>query len=366
MEVREFVGSLSQIGNPSTFILMNLQCSLIAVEIKPEQLIYTSTIILVASPFVQCFLVFLLTQTILRRAFRKMKLKPFIILSVLYIIIVEQPGIVGYLTAFLSCSKGHLDENTEYSFIDLHPNWTCDDPNYQYYKSFFVVPSLIFWSLVLPVAIFLILFMQKKSLDTLSTRMAWGSLYNINKKEYYYWGTIVMIMELIISFASFTFQADLKARIFTMFILLWSYQFAVRQLKPYRYAKFNSMESMTFSLLMLNIILGYYAIDNNYPILKYGAYVILAVLNLTMTLFLAWKLFDITVMRVFDMSIEKFNYLMRGRRNNNDESRDRMLSIESYSDLDGGRSRTTSLAESEYPERRTSYAHMKIDEDFVL
>jgi len=364
MEAREFLGSLSQIGNPSAFIIVSMQCSFLAFGVTPDQLIYVSTIVLVASPIMQCILIYLVIQLVIKRFSRTIHPSQFFRLSVLYIIMVEQPGVVGYLASFLSCSNIYKDSKVEY--IALHPNWTCEDPLYINYRNFLVIPSFIIWAICIPIYTFLVLFFKRKRLDSLNVRMTWGVLYNITKPQYYYWGTIVMILELIISYTAYAFQTDLKARVFTLFIMLWSYQFAVRQLKPYRYAKFNSMESLTFSLLMLNIILGYYAIDNNYPTLKVGAYAILAILNLSMTLFLAWKLFDITVMRIFDLSIEKFHYLMNRKGRLSPDTRERMLTIDSYTSEDNRSERAASIENEEYFERRTSYAHMKMDESFVL
>ena len=60
---------------------------------------------------------------------------------------------------------------------------------------------------------------------------------------------------------------------------------------------FNLMESLTCILLMLNLILGYYIIDNEYSVLKWIAYGVLGVCNGAMVGFLAWKMFTLKVMK---------------------------------------------------------------------
>jgi len=289
MEVREFLGSLIQIGNPSEFILLNLQCSMLAVGLNPQSFIFISVVILLVSPLIECLCITILTKFILRRFFQDIDFKQYMRLTIVYLILLEQPGIVGYLNAFLSCSN--IYKGSETLYITSHPNWSCDDPEYIFYQNYVAIPLLVFWAFIIPVFMFLSLFRMRQSLDEPNVRLTYGVLYNINKAQYYYWGTIVMILNLVISCTAYLFQDDLKVCVFTLFILLWGYQFAVRQLKPYRFAKFNSMESLTFSLLMLDIILGYYVIDNNHRPLKIAAYFLLVVLNLAMFGFLAWKIF---------------------------------------------------------------------------
>ena len=254
-EIRNWFGFVSQIGNPSEFILLDLQCSMKAIGVSPEQFIYVSTIIIIVSPFLQLMLISLLVLLLGKRLFPAMRVSQFIWLCFIYIIILEQPGIVGYLTSYLSCSD--LTYNNKDYYITMHPNWKCEGSQYQSYKNYLVVPFLGLYALLVPVLLLAGLVAKRKRLDYKESKVLYGSLYNFTKPKYYYWIIIVILFELILSATSYAFWIDSKLRIFLLFIVLWTYQFIVRQVKPFKYLNFNSMESLNFSLLMLNVILMY-------------------------------------------------------------------------------------------------------------
>ena len=363
-EVRDWFGFVSQIGNPSEFILMDLQCSMKAIGVSAEQFLYVSTIIIVFSPFFQFISISLLVLLLGKRLYPTMRVSQFIWLTLIYIVILEQPGIVGYLTSYLSCSD--LTHNNTDFYITMHPNWKCEGPQYQFYKYTLVIPFLCLWTIIVPICMFIGLFAKRGKLDEREVKSSYGSLYNLYKPNYYYWGTIVMLLELVLSLTSYAFEIALKLRILILFILLWSYQFAVRQLKPYKYSKFNSTESMTLSLLMLNIILTYLTtIEVNYnDILRSVAYGILIILNLAMSLYLGWKLFDLTLMRLFDLIVDKINNFRR-KRSARISSRSDMFMGSMTSD-DSEFSRTESVNVEKFFKNRPSYDPRHPEESFVM
>jgi len=293
VEVKGALSSLLQIGNPSEFILVNLQCSMLALKIAPQDFLYVSTSILLLSPIVQTLVIIIMAKVFVQRFFPALKMSRFIRLTVVYLILLEQPGIVGNLTSFLSCSS----DNVHGSFITLHPNWSCTDSRYIFFKKFLATPFLAFWALILPAFMFLSLYFRRRKLEELEVRGIWGVLYNLFKPSHYYWGTVVTILSLSISYISYTYQEDPKTSAFTIFLLLCTYQLSVRLMKPYKFAKFNFAEGLTFNLLMLSVVLGYFGNDIQDRTLKYIAYGILGVLNGGMFLFLGLKVFDVVAMR---------------------------------------------------------------------
>ena len=363
-EVRDWFGFVSQIGNPSEFILVDLQCSMKAIGVSADQFIYMSTIIIVFSPFVQFILISLLVMLLGRRPSSTIRVSQFIWLTFIYIIILEQPGIVGYLTSYLSCSD--LAQNNKDYYITMHPNWKCEGTQYQFYKYALVIPFLCLWVIIVPICMFIGLFAKRGRLGEKEVRSSYGSLYNLYKPKYYYWGTIIMLLELVLSFTSYAFEIALKLRIFILFILLWIYQFAVRQLKPYTYSKFNSTESMTFSLLMLNIILTYLTtIEVQYnDVLRSIAYGILIVLNLAMSLYLGWKLFDLTLMRLFDLIVDKINNFRQKRSARMSARSGRSLGSMTSDNSEFGRSESVNV--ENFFKNRPSYDPRNPEESFVM
>jgi len=316
-EVKGTMASLLQIGNPSEFILVNLQCSMRALGIDPQSFIYASVSILLVSPVIQILLIIIIALIFVKSFFPSLKMSQFTRLTIVYITLLEQPGIIGNLTSFLSCSH---DEITGGDYITLHPNWSCNDPRYLFFKKFLAVPFLAFWAVVIPLFMFFSLYFRRKNLEQLEVRGTWGALYNLAKTSHYYWGTVVMILSLSISYISYTFQEDPKTSAFTVFILLFTYQLSVRVVKPFRFATFNLIESLTFNLLMLSVILGYFANDIHERSLKLIAYGILAVLNAAMLVFLGIKVFDLVAMRYIQKLRNKFRKWFGYKKEESDEA----------------------------------------------
>jgi len=301
MEVRELVGSYTQLGNPTEFILYKLECSMKFLHIAPENYIYASVIYLFLSPVIQFFSVVIIAKLFLKKLFEH-STKHFLQLCIIYIILSEQPGIVGFMTGFFSCSQ---DDPSSSPYVGLHPTTKCDTPQYFIIRYFIVIPCLIFWAILIPILAFSAVHFKRDRLNQLSVRLPLGVLYNCYKPKYYWWGTVSMILAISLGFTTYFFQGDLKSCLALAFILLWIYQIAVRHAKPYKYDHWNKMEATTIGLLVLNLMLGYFTINSTVLELKIAAYIALAVINGAMVCFIVYKIVSQKVVTFVDTILGK-------------------------------------------------------------
>jgi len=352
MEMKGKLSSFLQIGNPSEFLQVNLQCSMLALGINSDNFIYDSTLIILASPFVQIFVIILLMKIFVRG----LKMSGLIWSTIVFIFLLEQPGIVGNLTSFLSCSGDHMT---------LYPNWSCQDPKYLFYKKLIVTPALIFWAGILPGFVLLSLFFRRNKLEQVSVRGTWGVFYDFNNKRNHYWSVFVMMFTLSVSYITYNFQADPKACAFTLFLLLCSYQFLTRLVQPYKYPSFNFVEGLAFNLLMITVILGYYTLDNNQPTLKNIAYGVIGGLNSLMFVFLVLKVSDIAGKRRLNNVIGRLKRVFAGERKDDDEDglKEKLLLSEEGDYL----SRNQSVAFDEIKDKKMAfYMGTRNNDDVVL
>lgn len=359
MEMKGKLAAFLQIGNPSEFLEVNLQCSLMALGISSDNFIKDSILIILASPAIQIILIIILCSIFMRG----LKMSRLIWLSLIFTLLLEQPGIVGNLTSFLSCSHDKIHGD----YLLLYPNWSCQDPTYLFYKELIITPALIFWGAILPVFVFLALLLKRNKLEEMSTRGTWGIFYDSNNKRHRYWSIFVMIFAMTVSYITYNFQADVKACAFTLFLLLCGYQFLTRLVQPYRYPSFNFIEGLVFNLLMITVILGYYTLDNHQPTLKIIAYGIIGVMNSLMFVFLMFKVFDLVDKKRLNNVTTKLKRVFGGGEREIDEDglKEKLLLSEEKSTFYGDRNDSMALEELR-DQKLAYYVGVKNNDDVIL
>jgi len=286
METREFVGSITQLGNPTEYTRYKLECSMQFLGVAPDYYIFGSVVFLFLSPLVQFSTVVIIARLFIKRLFEP-STRYFLRLCLIYIFLSEQPGIVGFMTGFLSCSK---DDPYSSPYVTFHPNTKCDTPEYTTIKYFIVIPCLIIWVIVVPIYALSSIYLKRNQLNTLSVRLPWGVLYNIYKPRYYWWGTVSMVLAMLLGFTTYFFQNEIKSCLSSAFVILWVYQIAVRHAKPYKHNSWNQKEATTIGLLILNLMLGYFTIYTPFAPLKATAYFALVTINGTMISHIVYKI----------------------------------------------------------------------------
>ena len=288
-------GLALQLGNPSTLIVYGTQCSMIALGIPSSEFLYYQTLFQVVYPIIQ-FLLISLAVLVLKLIRRRTNYVEIIVITALYLILSNQPGIVNNLGLFLSCSDL---SDLEYRFITAHPNWSCETSQYSAFSHFFVIPNLVIWSGVIPVVLLIILFINRRRFAEENIRSPLGILTLGLRKEYYFWGIILIALKLSLSYLVFSLQQKSQIQVFLTLVLLWIYQSLVRNLKPYKNRSFNNFEVFLMNLLMFNIIVTQYLLDvsNGMEISEISIAVSIFA-NISFVLFVSWKILSLTYLRI--------------------------------------------------------------------
>ena len=297
-EMYKNLGLASQAGNPSSLIVYGTQCSMIALGIDYNKYLYYETFMIVVSPVVQflALLFILLTIGVIKRTRKPFKLLG---VAILYLVISSQPGIIAALGQFLSCSE--IDGYAP-TFIRSHPFWTCTSPEYNFYAWFLAIPGLILYCAVIPLVILIVLFINKKKLKTEFVETSFGVLlFDVNDK-FYFWGIVLMVLKIVLSFMVFGLEQKLQVQIFASLVFLWIYQSLVKYFRPYKSLKFNNFEVMMMNLLMFNIIAAQYLINPaNGSLVNTISVVASVIANGSFVIFIMWKILSLTYLTILSM-----------------------------------------------------------------
>jgi len=255
-QIYRIFGLTSQVGNPSSLVVYGTQCSLKALGILHKDILFYQTYIVILSPFMQLIglAVFLL---IVSRFSKDMPLKKLLVAALIFFMISYQPGIINNLAQFLSCTTL---KDLGYDYISSHPYWTCNDSAYLNFSSHIVKPSLVAWCFLIPAVLLTILRKRKNQLKEEDTSGMLGMLYADLNLDHYYWGIVLMVLKLALSFLVYGLERDAQVQICVSLILLWGYQSLVRIKKPYRNKNFNKFEILLINLLMFNIVVTTYGL----------------------------------------------------------------------------------------------------------
>ena len=290
-DIYNSLGLTLQTGNPSSLIIYGTQCSMIALGVQSGDFLYYQTLVLIVSPVAQFFLICLLTLLlgIIKPTISRIRI---IGITALYLIISNQPGIVNNLSQYLSCeTKADLG----YSYVVSHPNWSCDTDRHKSFARSIVIPSLAVWCGVIPVFLFIILFVNHKKQGNDKSRGPLKVLMSGLQEKYYFWGIVMMGLKLSLSILVYGFEHNGQGQIFLSLVLLWTYQSLVRFLKPYKNPAFNRFEIILINILMFNIIVTQYLLDpNNGIIATTGSLLVDALLNGGLVLYMTWKILSLS------------------------------------------------------------------------
>lgn len=114
--------------------------------------------------------------------------------SVVFIIL-EQPGIIGALCEYLTCTQ--LDPFVTTQYVSVQTGVECGTEEYNSFKFAFVFPALAVWGSAIPLFLLLLLFKNKKSLPTSEPlRIVFGGLYSNYANETFYWGIVIIFFKV--------------------------------------------------------------------------------------------------------------------------------------------------------------------------
>ncbi len=299
--IYQLFGVTAQLGNPSSLVMYGTQCSMKALGIDPANFLYYQTYLSVLSPILQLLLI-LVILVVLKSCSSSVSVGKFFATACIYFLVSYQPGLVLNLMQFRSCSslKGLAS-----SYLTAHPNWTCDTEQYSFISKVFVNPTLIVWCAVLPLFILIVLLIKKNRSQEEEAKGSYGMLFFDLNGKFYYWGLILMLLKLSLSFLIFGLDQSVELQICLSLLLLWAYQSFVKWLSPYKTESFNRLEVILMNLLMFNIILAKYLLNpkNGFAISE-GALIVGVALNGLFLVGLLWKIITLSFLNVVS-TVEK-------------------------------------------------------------
>ena len=125
------------------------------------------------------------------------------------------------------------------------------------------MPSIIFWGFGIPIFALIILWRNRKDLDSLQSREKYGFLYNGYKKNYYFWESVNMIKKIIIIFISaFLKLAGVITQALVLFFILILYLIMNIKLMPFAFQTLNDMEMLSLITCMLTIYWGLFFLSD--------------------------------------------------------------------------------------------------------
>jgi len=299
--ITKSLGLSAQFGNPSSLILYGTQCSLKALGVHYEDFLYVQTYSVILSPIIQLVGITLF-MLMIRWVFNFLSASRVIATAAVYFLISYQPGIATSLTQFLSCTGQQI---VGYDYVESHPAWTCTSEKYLFAATYIAKPALTLICFILPMVILFTLVSKRKQIHTEELSASLGMLFFDLNPSHYYWGVILMVLKLALSFLVYGLNQDSKMQVYVSLVLLWGYQSMVRIIEPYKTKAYNKFELIVINLLMFNIVVSTYLLgDDNSSWVTKASIGLSLVLNGGFLILTAWKIISLTVLDLIS-SFEK-------------------------------------------------------------
>jgi len=295
------------VANPSVNIFYSLSCSLLDFNFDPDHLLYYRVSFVIFLPVLKILIICL--GRIIYWRFRINK-KRWILLKVtiLCMFVIEQPSVVRELISYLSCVS--LDpSNPDQTFVSSDLTYQCNTPLYMSFKQYYVIPSVIFYGILLPVILFIILFVNREKLATTELRVAYGSLYNEYKEQNYYWGIVVIFIKIIIMLLASVLYDDPKTQTLTIFVLIYSYYAIFARIQPYFDKDLYHAEKRTLECFLITIFAFIYYHNNIIETLQWITVSVVALFNIYVILLIISGVIRNALIKVqdrFDPMIPRF------------------------------------------------------------
>ena len=179
-----------------------------------------------------------------------------IIITIIVVGFTLQPSIVNMYFTAINC----IDIEGIF-YVKKQLTLKCWEGEHLNIFFYFVLPSLLLWSIILPLICFLYLKRNIKSKDH-ATR---GSLIYITKgvrSEYYYWEFVMMAKRYCVSMVSAFLISDLILATSIILLIIMFFSLIQLYLKPYNLKVFNNLQDYSFySSFVVFFFCLYYVVD---------------------------------------------------------------------------------------------------------
>lgn len=273
LQIASIIGSLDRgnlatllnitdvVGNPYTPTIVSLQCIYLLYKSDLFQALLFQVLVYVFSPLVKILVVALFE--VFRNLVRKDpegqgRKKSLIRLGAVAVVLIllEQPGIIGVLCQYLTCSR--LDPLVDLYYIKTHNTIQCHTDEYNFFTKVIVVPALIFWAFLVPVGIFVILYkMRKKLFVSQPLNIVLGNFYNSYSESSYYWGVIIMVFKEVIYMLNAVIPGSRVTKGVVFMMIIHFYYFLLKRKSRYPYIYLSLAEKYCVYAYMTALTLAF-------------------------------------------------------------------------------------------------------------
>ena len=235
--IDNLLGVSGAVGNPSQQVSFSLQCLYYFSTTDSLVILKLKMLFFVFSPIAKLLLAvpFLLVIAIVNRKKETIlsSLKLQLGVTAVSMIILDQPGIIGALTDYLSCKQ--LDPYSSTLWVSTFNTVECGTPEYNSFKNLLIIPGLAVWGFAVPMLLLLILFKYKKNLrSSRALRVVFGSLYNNYNDDAYYWGILTIFFKISIFVVDSVFATiAIEAKACLLILVVHVYYLLFQKTSPY-------------------------------------------------------------------------------------------------------------------------------------
>lgn len=255
----------STLGNSSKKVFFSLQCFLLLVTPDTLGIMKAKVFLFIFSPAAK--LISILIIELLRNFFanfickkqgeKKQRIKQSLMrlgVTAIGLINLEQPGIIGVLCDYLSCVQ--LDPNESIYYISTNNNIQCGTDQYNYFRYVVVIPALLCYGFLLPLAIVLLLYKKRDQLlNSKTLYVMFGAFYSNYGVKAYYWGLSTVIFKIMIFFLDSILRSTELGKGTTLALIVHLYYLLYTKVAPRLNKELGKVEGYIIRSYMWTIVL---------------------------------------------------------------------------------------------------------------
>ncbi|CAD8108641.1 unnamed protein product [Paramecium sonneborni] len=239
---------IKQSNDTSYFMANYFECFL--AEISVMELMYSRILVMLGLMISQIVIIFIGFQII--SLFKKSKFHSRIItIACLYLYIQNYASLINQFFLILAVRK-----ISNLSYISGDVSLIYGSQNHITWIYAFAIPGSILVGLILPVSLFLILYINQDKHNKISFRRHIGYLFNEYTKKNYFWEMIKLWKKTIIIIILIYFESDIFLKASILGLCLLVYQLTAQYYKPYILTKFNIYDIQSGQLCSIALFLA--------------------------------------------------------------------------------------------------------------
>ncbi|EWS71613.1 transmembrane protein, putative (macronuclear) [Tetrahymena thermophila SB210] len=244
-------------GSPSSSYVFSTSCFLANLQTDTLKPLFIKLISISISPFIyiaSLIVIYLFINPFLR-GFQFSKSK--IISIIVFVFWFLKPSVVYTLIQGISCVNFDGQK-----YIQLDYTYECYTETHIKFLYYLLIPSLIFYIIIVPGIILKKISSNKNNLDYATVRQRYGYIYQDYSKVGFYWEFIRFAVQLIIIFYQNLEIISSNTRCLLIMGVLIVYYIALSKIKPFMMKKYQRVEEQSTVVLIFISVLNL-ALDNN-------------------------------------------------------------------------------------------------------